>query len=1203
MSNYSFSVTPAHIDEWYDENRWWVNDLEYKHLVYLCGMFYVYQRSEQMKNPQLKIQEPAERQMFVDHLKSKFTFSKQTSTSSLSLDKSTIDYDDNDTVDISPLNALKIHPFFHKGDELFNDITKKGPTLEKVCNVNTGKTHTRAAFNKVLLDIRKTGTGVATASKTLDETVDKTVAKTLDKIGTATDVVISTVKTVAPTLIKDLISKWQTSRRQIGREQKEEDMIALCTKLGLLKVKELFDYITKMKREIDRPKLKKAYYLYVQTKYPDSSIDSLSEGELKVLFDTYDTTLYTDELKLIDDVPNNTETSFFVKLIMVMEKLVIYNDIKLIAEFAIGATIPQQKQYVNDIYEVKIHVQPNDQYDDDLFTAMKMDESILRKEQNIDVYKKLHLFWGVSRDLAFEADTKYESYDKSDDDETNKTMAKKIVSYIRVYFRNILYCIRDKENANTNEVYIKYYEEAMIKLEVFEKLPEHVEKYSNVIKHNEITKDNLLEAARDHIVTYYRKCLAEYTDYNHTIIPRGLRFMFEIMYNANRLHYNPKATFPNMNHFLVINLLPREEVLYQNVTKTPSSFLYYMNYQNVYYKSFVANVPEYKTDQLIALDMDNEQYLQFSYKDYKVFDYNKGFDSFYNICQSYVSNITLLRSTLKPFFTCLMSDILYETHYVKTVNASCDYKRFAKTDSNDTFVNLLYNVAKYKRKDTTTVMMKSELETIKNWPSIEYKKPKTRANKQPPLKTHKDGAGWRDFTNLYLNASQKPQRLSLWFNNYLPTDDYEKASTINLIKERDNTIITNVDTIADYTKISGPYKLITVAFPEPERPISIPIFKERYPILDLARKLDAYFSPVVTGTTDNPGPELPGTTLNPGPNLPEIDKSLLPKLRKTPCQSNWRWIVLGLVAAAGTSWWFGGPTPQSMFPYAGQQLSSPPVTITTKTVLCHDDLATISPHANDIQRDYSSIIKQLEDELKNAQSIQTFIKVKENLETYNKDSIKLDDNLYITNQKRIDDFIKKYFAKRHDIDDYNVLINSLNREIPPVIPLPKDIQSKIDNVKKEQESFNTSWAALIKKAKSNTTCMDKETLFKEYGELLTCPSTTTDGGCGCMMMDRPDGGGRRSPKKNAGVMITGRTRSGRLIKAPKQFLQQQWVSESKRSRKRVTTTRSRSRKRINNKKAGKKTSPKQQQAADGNSLLMVQTPVIPFNSCKVFKNI
>ena len=74
MSNYTFSVTPEHIDEWYAENQWWVDDLDFNDLVYLCGIFYTYQLIEEKKDPKLKIQDPTERQKFVERLKSKFTF-------------------------------------------------------------------------------------------------------------------------------------------------------------------------------------------------------------------------------------------------------------------------------------------------------------------------------------------------------------------------------------------------------------------------------------------------------------------------------------------------------------------------------------------------------------------------------------------------------------------------------------------------------------------------------------------------------------------------------------------------------------------------------------------------------------------------------------------------------------------------------------------------------------------------------------------------------------------------------------------------------------------------------------------------------------------------------------------------------------------------------------------------------------------------
>lgn len=1191
MSNYSFSVTPAHIDEWYDENRWWVNDLEYKHLVYLCGMFYVYQRSEQMKNPQLKIQEPAERQKFVEHLKSKFTFSKQISTSSLSLDKSTIDYY-NDTVDISPLNALKIHPFFHKGYELFNDITKKGPTLEKVCNVNTGKTHTTAAFTpdpkdfedkKKALLLLKPFTGLPKAAVEVDKTIEKVATYVTSTLADAVDETLLTVKNVAPTLIKDLITKWQKYTKEEREKKRKDDLISLYESLKIQKIQDVFDYITRLKRSDDKPKLLQAYYLYVETTHPDKlSLNELDNQQLKLLFGNKYRQPYKDDLHLIDSIPDQTDSLFFENLTSVMEKLVICNDI---TQYSSELTM----ELLNKVHEVKMVVKPDDQVDEDLFNQMNMTESIVANEYDIDVYKKLHLFWSVAKEIRKKIDTNYMKYEPID-----KKIEQNILKYIRIILTGVIRIIV-KADGQPNYNYSFYYLQSLNTV------------YKEYVSWDTKASGGALSTINEESVcNYFYNSMAylyyEYSatgDSNYTIIPRGLKYLYDVIYNAYRLYYYHTVTVGR--NFFVVNRLTRNRQS-DNVVD-PSNWLSYIHtciqYYNIDFNAFKNTIPIYDASNIIIIDTadDGASKLAFgilSNEDkVKAIQMIKDTDS--NITKAENHRTTLLDKTaFRNYLSCLVSDLVYKTKY--TTSFMNDYiddidelstetiKGFTASraildynyngDLTSSGYESFYDNIKSCIIKGNIMELPSEVNMCTGWPRVIEEE-------------HKDGSyvEYSTFGRSGNVITDMRKRIYSWV---LPNYTWEDAK--RWAKAQDNIYL------LDETKppVTNNTMNITYKFGETGR-----ILTQLVTIPDKPRYSDASIMQYI----DSKLPKLSQDDkyVIPGGTDPHISP---PRKPKTTCQSNWRWIVLGLVATAvagagATSWLFGVPTAQSMFPYAGQQLSSPPITI-TNTVLCNNDLTTISPHAYDIQRDYSSIIKQLEDELQNAQSIQTFIKVRKNLETYKENRIKLDDNLYITNQKNIDNFIKKYFAK-HDINDYDVLINSLNIKIPPVIPLPTDIQSKIDNVKKEQESFNTSWEAL--KATSNTTCMDKETLFKEYGELLTCPSTTTDGGCGCMMMDRPDGGGRRSPKKNAGVLITGRTRSGRLIKAPKQFVQQQWVSESKRSRKRVTTTRSRSRKRINNKKAGKKTSPKQQQAADGNSLLMVQTPVIPFNSCKVFKNI
>lgn len=52
----SFNVTKKHIEEWYEENRWWADDLNTEEKIRLCKLFYIYQVVHQQRNPEIEIQ-------------------------------------------------------------------------------------------------------------------------------------------------------------------------------------------------------------------------------------------------------------------------------------------------------------------------------------------------------------------------------------------------------------------------------------------------------------------------------------------------------------------------------------------------------------------------------------------------------------------------------------------------------------------------------------------------------------------------------------------------------------------------------------------------------------------------------------------------------------------------------------------------------------------------------------------------------------------------------------------------------------------------------------------------------------------------------------------------------------------------------------------------------------------------------------------
>ena len=67
----SFNVTEKHIDDWYEENRWWADDLNIEEKIRLCKVFYIYQVTHQQRNPEIKIQTEDDRLKLAEKLAEK----------------------------------------------------------------------------------------------------------------------------------------------------------------------------------------------------------------------------------------------------------------------------------------------------------------------------------------------------------------------------------------------------------------------------------------------------------------------------------------------------------------------------------------------------------------------------------------------------------------------------------------------------------------------------------------------------------------------------------------------------------------------------------------------------------------------------------------------------------------------------------------------------------------------------------------------------------------------------------------------------------------------------------------------------------------------------------------------------------------------------------------------------------------------------
>jgi hypothetical protein len=352
--------------------------------------------------------------------------------------------------------------------------------------------------------------------------------------------------------------------------------------------------------------------------------------------------------------------------------------------------------------------------------------------------------------------------------------------------------------------------------------------------------------------------------------------------------------------------------------------------------------------------------------------------------------------------------------------------------------------------------------------------------------------------------------------------------------------------------------------------------------------------------------------------------------KKETCLSKWKYVLLATlgVGLAG-GYIFRDSISDAISQHFGHAAANNPVSPETIAKLeanppqvCLNDIDILATHATNTKRDYDDEIEKLKAKLSEAKKIQNYQRVLKNIQDYKNTGIRKPDDEYTTDLPAYNERIIKYLNRPRNDDEKNNTITynlylQIERSLEKIIPLTptsvEAIEAEIKGVTDEKTRFDEGWENLVSKTKASTECTTNDSLFKQYEDLLQCPAFTTDGGCGCMSDRVPDG---------SSSATTTRSRKGRVIKPPMRFIDQQ--APTKRSRgkqvpkpfartrgspKKKTTAKGGSPK---NKTArggksrnkGKMASPKKQRrSADGNSLLMVQTPVIPFNTCKVFKNI
>ena len=73
-SSYQYTTTEKHIEDWFEENQWWVEDLSDDNKIKLAQLFYIYQVYESLRNISMIPQDEEQRKKFAFCLLDKMGF-------------------------------------------------------------------------------------------------------------------------------------------------------------------------------------------------------------------------------------------------------------------------------------------------------------------------------------------------------------------------------------------------------------------------------------------------------------------------------------------------------------------------------------------------------------------------------------------------------------------------------------------------------------------------------------------------------------------------------------------------------------------------------------------------------------------------------------------------------------------------------------------------------------------------------------------------------------------------------------------------------------------------------------------------------------------------------------------------------------------------------------------------------------------------
>lgn len=76
-SSFQYTTTEKHVEDWFEENQWWVEDLDDRNKIKLAQLFYIYQVYESMRNISIIPQDAEQRKKFAFCLLDKMGFTKE----------------------------------------------------------------------------------------------------------------------------------------------------------------------------------------------------------------------------------------------------------------------------------------------------------------------------------------------------------------------------------------------------------------------------------------------------------------------------------------------------------------------------------------------------------------------------------------------------------------------------------------------------------------------------------------------------------------------------------------------------------------------------------------------------------------------------------------------------------------------------------------------------------------------------------------------------------------------------------------------------------------------------------------------------------------------------------------------------------------------------------------------------------------------